>query len=83
MKDTSPEVEEVYNKMIMEKTGEERLKMGFSMFDFARKQAIASIKKDHPDSDKEELRKKLFLRFYGGDFSQEELRKIIQKIGEY
>jgi len=80
MKDTSEEIELIYNQMIMEKSGEERLKMGFSMFDFARQQVISSIKRDHPDCDVGELRRRLFLRFYGEDFSPEEREKILEKI---
>ena len=54
--------------------------MGFSLFDFARQQVIASIKRDHPDCDVGELRRRLFLRFYGEDFSPEEQEKILEKI---
>ena len=80
MKDTSEDMELIYNQMIMEKSGEERLKMGFSMFDFARQQVIASIKRDRPACDVGELRRRIFLRFYGEDFSPEEREKILEKI---
>lgn len=43
MKDTPPEVESFFNELMMKKTGEERLRMGFSMFEMARKQVLASI----------------------------------------
>lgn len=43
MKDTSPEIEEKFFNMMMAKSGEERLKMGFEMYKMSRKIAIASI----------------------------------------
>ena len=43
MNDTSPEVLKKMREMMMSKTGEEKLLMGFSMFSFARQIAKASI----------------------------------------
>lgn len=80
MDDTSHEVKTLFRKMIMEKSGEERLKMGFSMFNFARKQVVASIKEKTPGVDETNLRKEVFLRFYGHEFSQEELKSILQHL---
>lgn len=37
MKDTSLEMESYFIELIMKKSGQERLKMGFSMFDMARR----------------------------------------------
>ncbi len=37
-------IESRFLEMMMKKSGQERLKMGFSMFDMARKQVVASIK---------------------------------------
>ncbi|MBI5409790.1 MAG: hypothetical protein HZA14_10530 [Nitrospirae bacterium] len=42
MKDTHPVMEERFFRMIMEKTGEERLKMGFDMCATARRLVTAS-----------------------------------------
>jgi len=36
-------MEDKFLEMMMEKSGEERIKMGFEMFDLARKSIIASI----------------------------------------
>lgn len=80
MKDTSPEIEEIFIEMIMRKSGQERMKMGFSMFDMARKQVLASILRDNPNADIGEIRKQLFLRFYGQDFSPQEQEKILSQI---
>lgn len=55
--------------------------MGFSMFNLARKQALASIRRNKPTPSEEEIRKELFARFYGEDFSSEDQKKILRKIG--
>ncbi len=70
MKDTSPEMESRFCEMIMKKSGEERLKMGFSMFDTARKQGV----------DMKTIRKEIFLCFYGQEFSSKEQEKILTHI---
>jgi len=80
MKDTSPQVESRFIEMLMKKSGQERMMLGFSMFDMARRQVIASIKMDNPDADVKEIRKGIFLRFYGHEFSPEEQRKILERI---
>ncbi|TLD41251.1 MAG: hypothetical protein JETT_2498 [Candidatus Jettenia ecosi] len=54
--------------------------MGFSMFDMARKQVVASIKMDNPQSSKSDIKRELFLRFYGQDFSPEEQKKILSQL---
>ncbi|MDC4203121.1 MAG: hypothetical protein MPW13_01790 [Candidatus Manganitrophus sp.] len=54
--------------------------MGFSMFDMARKQVLASILNQNPNADSKEIRKQLFLRFYGQDFTPEECEKILSQI---
>lgn len=80
MKDTSPEMESYFNRLMMKKGGEERLKMGFSMFDMARRQVLASIIKDNPNADPGEIRKRIFLRFYGQDFPREKQERILAQI---
>ncbi len=77
MCDTSPEVEERFFEMIMKESGQERMKMGFSMFNMARLQVIASIKMDKPRADLNEIRREIFLRFYGNDFSPQEQERIL------
>ncbi len=82
MNDTNPLVEARFLEMIMKKSGQDRLKMGFSMFDMARRQVVASIKGRRPDVSDKELRKEIFLRFYGQDFSPEEQEKILQSFND-
>jgi len=80
MKDTSPEMESRFFEMMMKKSGQERLKMGFSMFAMARRQIMASVKMNKPDADIKQIRKELFLRFYGGEFSKKEQERILARI---
>lgn len=64
MNDTSVGIEYRFQGMMMKKSGQERLKMGFSMFNMARRQVVASIKIDNPNADIKEIRRRIFLRFY-------------------
>lgn len=80
MKDTTAEIESLFYEEIMKKSGQERLKMGFSMFDMARRQIIAAIRNDNPDTDLMDIKKGIFMRFYGDEFSSEEQRKILSQL---
>jgi hypothetical protein len=62
MNDTTPEIAERVQEMMMARTGAERLIMGSAMFDLARKIVLASLPKDLSD---EELKRRLFERIYG------------------
>jgi len=70
MKDTPPEMEERYRAMLLQKTGEERLKMGLSMHATAKAFVKASILEKDPNISPTALRQALFLRFYGEDFDR-------------
>jgi hypothetical protein len=74
MKD-SEKADVIYRKIMAEKTGEERLLMGFSMLNFARRIVLSSIGKDTSPT---EQRKKLFLRFYREDLEQKERDAILR-----
>lgn len=80
MNDTDPVAEAKYREMIMAKSWEERLMMGFSMCGMARRQAVAAIKRDNPGAGKDDIRKALFLLYYGQDFSREEQEKILNRL---
>jgi hypothetical protein len=62
MNDTPPEIEKELHEMMMARSGAERLIMGSSMFDAARRIVLASLPKDLSD---EELKRRLFERIYG------------------
>ncbi len=64
MNDTTPEIEAIFEQMMMKKSGQERLQMGFSMFNMARRQVTAAIRKNKPDADAVEIRRGIFLRCF-------------------
>lgn len=75
MKDTTPEMEEMYYKKIMSFSPQERLMMACDMYTTAKKLVISSLPKDLTEAEK---RVEVFLRFYGNDFSEEEKAKRIE-----
>jgi hypothetical protein len=80
MKDTPPEMDARYRAMLMQRSGEERLKMGCEMRDTARALVEASIREQDPRATPESVRKALFLRFYGHEFDAESRAKILAAI---
>jgi len=80
MKDTPPEIEARYRDMLMQRSGEERLKMGCAMRETARALVEASIREQDPRATPEAVRKGLFLRFYGHEFNAESREKILAAI---
>lgn len=80
MNDTSEEMGKRYRAILMERSGQERLEMGCSMFDAAREIVRSSILNESPGLTEGELKEKIFLRFYGLDFSETQKRKIIASL---
>ena len=80
MKDTSPEMDARYRDMLMQRSGEERLKMGCAMRETARALVEASIREQDPQATPEAVRKGFFLRFYGHEFDVESREKILTAI---
>ena len=73
MNDTSPEIQEIYRNMLMQKTEEERFLMGLSMCETARRIVLSTFPEGLSEAEK---RVKLLYRYYSNDFSPEELKKI-------
>jgi len=80
MKDTPPDVDERYHAMLMQRTGEERLIMGCAMRDTVRALVEASLREHDPQVSVVNLRKGVFLRFYGHEFDPETMAKILSAI---
>jgi hypothetical protein len=80
MNDTPPEVDELYRAMLMRRTGEERLIMGCAMRDTARALVEASLREQNPLATEAEIRKGVFLRFYGHEFDPPTRDKILAAI---
>jgi hypothetical protein len=81
MVDTSPEeMESRYRTMIMERSGEERLKMGCSMFDAAKALMQTGILDQNPHASPAEIRRDLFMQLYGHEFDADSRAKILAAI---
>ncbi|GIK61980.1 MAG: hypothetical protein HND39_07530 [Ignavibacteriota bacterium] len=77
MNDTSPRIEEMINQIYLKKTGEEKILIALKMFETARDIVISSLPKDLSDK---ELKKELFLRFYGDEFDDIIQEKIYRRL---
>lgn len=78
MKDTPAEMARRFQVMLMARTGEERIKMGCSMHESARRLVLASVLAKNPRATSSELRRAFFLRFYRNDFDSQTTTKILQ-----
>lgn len=77
MKDTSFEIQKKIDEIYKNKSGEEKLLIALSMFETARELVISSLPNNLLER---ELRKALFLRFYGNDFTVNEKEKILTNL---
>lgn len=82
MKDTSPEVERAYRRLLLKRSGEERLKMGCSMHAMARELIVASVLEKDPQASPAALRWAIFLRFYGQEFDPSTRERIFARLME-
>ena len=69
MCDTHPDMAIRYRDMLMEKSGEQRLRMGCSMNDASRQLVRSAILDSNPGITEAQMRRQMFLRFYGDAFS--------------
>ena len=82
MNDTSPEMMARYHQMLMQQSPERRLQMGCSMFDTAKQIVRSSILEKSPAISSSDLKKSIFLRFYGQEFKEGQKEKILALLGE-
>jgi len=80
MNDTSANIEQRYQEMLLSKSPLERLQMASGMYDTGRKLVISGILKRRPRLDTLRLRAELFLRMYGSDFTTADRERIMKKI---
>lgn len=84
MNDTTPEIERKYQELLLQRSGEERLKMWCSMHATAQALVRASVLEINPHASAADIRRALFLRFYGHDFdqgTQEKILFVLQAVG--
>lgn len=80
MNDTHPEVAIRFRNLMMSKTGQERLLMGCSMYDTAKEIVRSSIYNGRPGITEVDMRREVFLRFYGQEFSRAERQKLLSML---
>ncbi len=80
MNDTSPEIEKILFERMGRKTSAERLEIGCRMFDFSKEIVRSSLLNSNPHISPVQLRKELFLRFYGHEFEGLQREKILNWI---
>ena len=80
MKDTPSEVEIKYRNLLLACSPSERLAMAGRMFGTAKALVEAGIRQQHGELPPAELRRHLFLRFYGQDFSETEKKRILDSL---
>lgn len=76
MRDTPPEIEQIYRAMLMARSGSERLLMGCDLFSTSRELIMSALNERDPT----EVRQQLFLRFYGPEFTPAEQARILSSI---
>jgi hypothetical protein len=77
MFDTHPDITIRFRDLMMSKTGQERLLMGCSMYDTARQIVRDAIYNNRPEITEEDMKKEIFLRFYGKEFSPSDREKFL------
>jgi hypothetical protein len=77
MTDTPRLIQDRYRRMLMQRPGPERLRMGCEMFDAARALVRASLGDARGVDHTPEFNARLFLRTYAGDFTAEQTARII------
>lgn len=77
MLDTPIEVQKIQYDILMSKSMEERLMIGFATVDFARAIAESAIRQANPGISEIDLKIALLKRFYADQFSEETMGKII------
>ncbi len=81
MDDTHPDIAVRFQNLMMLKSGEQRLLMGCSMYDTAKQIVRSSIYNKYPQISAGQMKKEIFIRFYGQDFSQADVEKILSVLG--
>ncbi|WP_284452515.1 hypothetical protein [Parachlamydia acanthamoebae] len=82
MDDTPPNITSKMCEMIRLKSPVDRLKMGAAMYETSKYLIIRSILENDPHISESDLRKEIFLKFYGHDYDLSQQEKIIKHIND-
>lgn len=77
MNDTPGAIEDKYREMIMTCSPADRIAMACRMFATARSLTAAGIHQTSPDLGADEIKQRIFLRFYSHEYGETELQKIL------
>jgi hypothetical protein len=78
LNDTPPEVDELYRRMLLRRSPEERLRMACRMFSSARVLARAGM----PAASGAQMRRQMFLRLYAADMPDDRFgERAVRAIG--
>ena len=83
MNDTNAVIEARFNKLIMKRSGEDRLLMGCSMFDAAKRIVKSSIIQKQPKISTQEIKIGIFSRLYGNEFNEIKKSKIVEALRKH
>jgi hypothetical protein len=82
MDDTSFLMKKRMQELIQEKSPEQRLIMGCSMFNCSKYLVVNAILREAPNLNPSRLRAEIFLRFYGSEFDVQQREDIIRHLSE-
>jgi len=77
MNDTLPEAQKYLDELYKKFSGEEKIIMASGMYDATRDIIISSLP---PNLSRKEMLTELFLRFYKDDFTEEQIKDILNHI---
>lgn len=83
MLDTPEEIQQKQYDILMSKSMEERVLIGFATVDFARAIAESSIRQANPGISEIDLKIALLKRFYANQFSEEAMDNIVASMISY
>lgn len=83
MNDTTARADALMKRLMAARTPSDRVEMACGMFETARVLACAGIVLQHGADGEAHMRKRLFLRLYGGDFDEEKKQRILASWGEH
>jgi hypothetical protein len=72
-RDTNLKSELLFHELLLKKSNEDRLIMGCSMFGTAKEIVAASILNENPHISTEDLKKEIFIRFYGTEVNYQHI----------
>jgi len=75
-------MDEYFNSLFKSKSGQQKIMMGFTMFEFASKFVAASIHAEYKNisADSKEFKREMFLKIYSDDFTKEQQAEILKAI---